>query len=111
MTVRGSCHCGGVRIEVSDAPTEVTHCNCSVCRRIGGLWAYYRPDEVRMEGETVRYIWGDRTLARHHCPTCGVTMAWTPLLEGLERMGVNARVLDGIDAEALPVREFDGAAM
>ncbi len=52
MGVSGSCHCGQVRVEATRAPDEVTHCNCSICKRLGALWAYYHPDEVRIEGQT-----------------------------------------------------------
>lgn len=39
--IRTSCHCGAVGFEIETAPTEVTECNCSICRRYGVLWAYY----------------------------------------------------------------------
>jgi hypothetical protein len=61
---------------VPAAPEWLGRCNCSFCRRIGSLMAYY-PDDgpenggVRVEGETVPYIWGDRLISLHHCPTCG----------------------------------------
>lgn len=110
MAIEGSCHCGAVRIAVPEAPAEVTHCNCSLCGKIGGLWAYYDPAEVTLEGETARYIWGDRTLAVHHCSRCGVTVAWTPTDPEYRRMGVNMRTVYGAGAERLPVREVDGAS-
>jgi hypothetical protein len=40
MTVRGSCHCGGVRITVPQAPEWVGSCNRSLCRKTGRLVAY-----------------------------------------------------------------------
>jgi hypothetical protein len=45
---------------VPRAPEWLGRCNCSFCRRIGSLTAYY-PDDggVKVEGETVPYIWGD----------------------------------------------------
>ena len=46
--VIASCHCGSVRLEVDSPPSEVTECNCSICRRYGVLWAYYPPHQVRM---------------------------------------------------------------
>lgn len=57
--MEGSCHCGAVRIAVARAPEWVGACNCSLCRRTGALMAYYPPAEVRIEGETAAYIWGD----------------------------------------------------
>ncbi|HEY4071265.1 MAG TPA: GFA family protein [Sphingomicrobium sp.] len=96
MTVTGSCHCGAVRIEVPSAPEWLGSCNCSICRRTGTLMAYY-PDDggVRITGETTRYIWGDRMIALHHCPTCGCFTHWDSTGESHGKVGVNARLLDG----------------
>jgi hypothetical protein len=118
--MRGSCHCGAVELEVSAPPAEVSECNCSLCRRLGGLWAYYHPDEVRIlrgSEALAGYVQGDRTLAVRHCTTCGCTTHWEPL-PGTEaaadgprpRMGVNARLLDGFDKDAVAVRKVDGAS-
>lgn len=106
--ITGSCHCGAVALEVARAPERVTSCNCSICRRTGGLWGYYQPAEVTVTGETVAYVWGDRTLAFHHCGICGCGTHWTPLDPNGNRMGVNARML-GLDLAAIPVTRFDGA--
>ena len=46
-----SCHCGAVQFELARPPETVTECNCSFCRRVGVLWAYYTADEVRQLGE------------------------------------------------------------
>ena len=104
MTVRGSCHCGAVRIEVPRAPEWVGSCNCSLCSKLGWLVAYYPDDEVSVEGETVAYVWGDRMIGLHHCPTCGTGTHWKTLGEDFGKMGVHARVLDGFDATAGPAR-------
>ena len=39
MRLAGSCHCGRIayEVEVGDGITEVYDCNCSMCRRRGGL--------------------------------------------------------------------------
>ena len=96
MTVTGSCHCGAVTIEVRGAPEWVGRCNCSFCRRTGSLMAYY-PDDggVRVSGETVPYIWGDRMISQHHCPVCGCFTDWRSTGESYGKVGVNARLLDG----------------
>ena len=108
--VEASCHCGAVRIEVESAPpTQLTSCNCSICRRLGTLWAYYPPAGVRVTGQTDSYIWGDRTLELHRCATCGCVTHWTPLRDDIERVGVNARLMDPAVGAAAKVRRFDGA--
>ena len=109
--VEAACHCGAVRLTVPEAPTEVTTCNCSICRRIAALWAYYAPRDVGLPraGATQPYVWGDRMLAFHRCRSCGVTTHWQSLDGAQERMGINARMIDGLDVGALRVRRFDGA--
>ena len=100
MTVSGSCHCGAVRIEVPGAPEWLGSCNCSICRRTGTLMAYYPDDgSVRVEGETAPYIWGDRMIALHHCPTCACFTHWDSTGESYGRIGVNGRLLDGFAIE------------
>src|SRR5688572_24205475 len=108
--MEATCHCSAVRIEVPRAPTELTSCNCSICRRVAGLWAYYRPAEVRVTGRTVTYRWGDRTLDLHRCETCGCTTHWTPVDPAGDRMGVNARLMDPAVVDAARVRRLDGAS-
>jgi hypothetical protein len=111
-SMEGSCHCRAVRLEVARPPEWVGECNCSICRRTGGLWAYYRPDEVSVApaGATRPYVWGDRTIALHHCRTCGCVTHWEALLPDLEKMGVNVRLFDGFDPASVELRKIDGAS-
>ena len=109
--IDATCHCGAVVIAVPSAPVELTSCNCSICRRLGGLWCYFDPAQVRVAGETVQYIWGDESLALHHCPTCGCTTHWTPIGETPKtRMGINARLMDPSIVAAARVKRVDGAS-
>jgi hypothetical protein len=110
--IEATCHCGAVRIviEVETPPAQLTSCNCSICRRLGTLWAYYDGPQVRVTGATSTYQWGDRTLALHRCTTCGCITHWTPTGENTSpRMGVNARLMDPSIVSAARVRRFDGA--
>lgn len=107
--IDASCHCGGVTLQIEHAPETVTQCNCSVCRRTGVFWAYYQPRQVRVSGDTDFYIWGDKTLRLHRCKVCGNVTHWTPVDAGLERMGVNARLMAPEILAAARVRKFDGA--
>ena len=108
--IEASCHCGGVQLEVdTEPPQQLTSCNCSVCRRLGTLWAYYRPAQVRVTGETTTYIWGDKMLALHRCVTCGCVTHWVLLAPGGDRMGVNARLMAPEVVAAARIRRIDGA--
>ena len=109
--VRGTCHCGAVAFEVDEAPTEVTSCNCSVCRRYGVLWAYYREAQVRVTGETEAYSWSEKIIGFNRCRSCGCVTHWKALpdREHEDHMGVNARLLDPPVLAAARVRLLDGA--
>jgi hypothetical protein len=111
--LEASCHCGAVRMEIAARPRSLTSCNCSICRRLGTLWAYYRPDQVAFTagaGTTVPYVQGARTLAIHRCATCGCVTHWSALRPDDPRMGVNARLLDPAVIDEIPVRRLDGAS-
>src|ERR1700731_2810324 len=72
--VQGSCHCGATRFEVSEAPTGVTSCTCSLCSKRGALWAYYSPAEFRLitpKEQVATYRWRSKTVLHHFCATCG----------------------------------------
>ena len=107
--IEASCHCGAVRMQIEQAPEVVTDCNCSLCHRVGGLWGYYRPEQVRVVGETVAYVQGDRTLETHHCPTCGCTTHWRGVDRKSDRMGVNTRMMPPQVLVGVRVRKLDGA--
>ena len=96
MAINGSCDCGRVTLSVPAVPEWIGRCNCSYCRKVGSLMAYYPDDgSVRFEGERGNYIRGDRLIAFRHCPECACSIHWESLGESYGRIGVNARLLDG----------------
>jgi hypothetical protein len=113
ISLQGSCHCGAVKITLPFMPEKATRCNCSLCRRVGGVWAYYEFGTVLVEGHpehTDEYIQGDRTLRTIRCKTCGVVTHWEPLPPKLGAShGVNLNNFDPKLLELVPVRLFDGA--
>lgn len=112
-SLHGSCHCGAVRLTLPHAPAVATSCNCSLCRRAGGIWAYYALGTVAIQGHpgnTQDYVWGGRTLRNVRCTTCGIVTHWEPLEPGAgARHGVNLRNFEPQLLESLVVRRFDGA--
>jgi hypothetical protein len=109
MPLIGRCHCGGVRIEVPRAPEWVGSCNCSLCTKLAWLVAYYPDAEVQVAGETTPYVWGDRMIGIHHCPVCGCGTHWKTLGQDFGRMGVNARLFEGLDLSGVEIRRLDNA--
>ena len=89
MPTLATCHCAAVRLTCAPAPTEVTECTCSICRRYGVLWAYYEPSQVRIEGgATEVYEWD--AIQFHRCVGCGCVTHWSAVDPGVNRMGVRA---------------------
>jgi len=110
MSTSGTCHCGAVTVEVPALPRELTSCNCSICHKLGTLWAYYAPKDVKVTGATSTYRWGDKTIDFHHCSSCGCTTHWSPIptTRDANRMGINARLLAPEAIAEARVRRLDG---
>ena len=110
--LKGSCHCGAVKIQVPRKPRRLTSCNCSICHRTGGLFGYYDKSQVKIvarRGALDRYVWGDKCIAHCRCATCGCLTHWEPLGRASSRMGVNFRNFDPSVIESTRIRRFDGA--
>mgnify|MGYP000628038281 CR=1 FL=1 len=110
--ITGSCHCGAVSFEYDAEPSHLTSCNCSLCRRLGGLMAYAPLDQVRVHhapDAVIDYIQGDRTLAFVTCRTCGCTTHYTPTDPAVTRMKVNLAMADPQAIAGFRIRHFDGA--
>lgn len=107
----GVCHCGAVRVSVPTPPRRVTSCNCSICRRLGTLWAYYPADQVRVDpaDATDAYVWGEGNIAFHRCKVCGCAIRWTAVDPAGKRTGVNVRLMDDLDWASLTLVRLDGA--
>jgi hypothetical protein len=108
-----SCHCGAVQVEVPRRPRSLTDCNCSICRRYGVLWAYYKPSSVRViaaRGATVGYSWGRKSIDFIRCKTCGCVTHYVRTRARARAIGVNARNFDPAALGAPRVRRLDGAA-
>jgi hypothetical protein len=109
-----TCHCGVVRVEVPRKPRSLTSCNCSICRRYGTLWAYYKASEVGVigaSGATDEYSWGDKSLRFVRCRTCGCITHWEPIRRKEDsRIGVNARNFEPDSVGSIRIRRLDGAS-
>jgi hypothetical protein len=109
--VEGSCLCAAVRVTVARRPRSVTQCNCSVCRRYGTLWAYYRRAAVTIaapRGGLTSFSVEKGGLRFVRCATCGCVVAWERRREPDARMGVNARLLDHAVIAEVPISVLDG---
>jgi hypothetical protein len=103
-----------VGVTVPRIPRTVTDCNCSICRRYGVLWAYYKASTIRVEAgrkATRGYSWGSRNLRFVRCANCGCVMCWERILPKPEKkMGVNARNFEPKILRSARIVRFDGAS-
>ncbi len=120
MTAIATCHCGGTRIEIDQAPTRVTRCTCTFCSKSGALWAYYRPEDPRIVSDehTAMYSASDGINRHHFCARCGCrTYSLSPdwslpmpddsTMPEVQRIAINARLLDDVDVASLEVEVFN----
>jgi len=109
-TYRGGCHCGRIRFEVDGTLEAVTNCNCSICRMTGYLHWDVSPSAVRLltrDGDWRTYRFGTGRAEHRFCATCGISPFRVPRSDP-DKIGVNARCLEGVDPGTLRVVDFDG---
>lgn len=109
-----SCHCGNIELTATFIPTEIAHCNCSICRRYAASWAYYAPKDVSItctQKASIAYIWGDKEVAFHHCPLCGcMTHYLTTAKCDSDITAINMCMAENDIRDTIPIRKIDGAS-
>jgi hypothetical protein len=116
MLHRGSCHCGRIAFTLEGEIAQAVDCNCSLCRRRGGLLAFFPRDALRLEtaeGDYATYRFNKHHIDHHFCRTCGIA----PFSEGVDprsgakTVAVNVRCLPDLDLAAIAITPFDGARL
>ncbi|MFD1329609.1 GFA family protein [Mycoplana ramosa] len=112
MKYEGSCHCGNVAFEVEGDFDTAMDCNCSMCRRRGGLLAFVPRDKLVLtvpEQNVSTYQFNRHVIRHHFCAVCGIA----PYGEGTDGKGnemvaVNLRCIPAIDLDTLSITKVDG---
>ncbi|MCB5358807.1 GFA family protein [Vibrio lentus] len=107
------CHCGNVSLTLSSIPKEVGECNCSICRRYAAAWAYFSPEQVRIDSKdkTDFYCWGDKEVEFHRCNLCGCLTHYVTTEKCSEDIvAVNMRMAENELLSSIPVRKINGAS-
>ena len=111
QTYEGGCHCGRVRFRAEADLANVSECNCSICTKKGILHLLMPLDRFTvLQGEDAltTYQFGTRVAKHTFCRHCGIHAFYVPRSDP-DKVSVNARCIDNIDAAALhPSRVFDG---
>ena len=110
---QAECHCGNVTISAIELPLSVTSCNCSICHRLGAIWAYYDLTDVEIQTQeypVIIYSWGEKSIEYHHCSKCGCSTHYTATeSNGSDLIAINIRMAPATVTDSIPVRYFDGA--
>lgn len=124
-----ACHCGAIRIEVPDAPTEAARCNCTFCHRTGAIWAYYPAKDLAVTAIGPVGDYAPSLVNHHHfCASCGgnthgIAPDWLSAYDpdgnprpGYEpgtvpegRIGaINLRMDPDFDLSSIQIKDMDG---
>jgi hypothetical protein len=109
-TMEGGCHCGRVRFRVTVSLDRVTQCNCSICAKKGFLHLIVPPAQfelLRGKDDLTTYEFNTGIAKHTFCKHCGIHPFYVPRSDP-DKVDVNARCLDGIDATAITAKLFDG---
>ncbi|KAJ0118880.1 hypothetical protein J7T55_013136 [Diaporthe amygdali] len=128
---KANCHCGAVRFTFSISPPldayPVVECNCSICQRNGYLLVYPIKENLKLangsEESMGSYTFGNKTVKHNFCKECGSSVFFevqSPPPEAIAEaeakgeklpviMGVNLRMVTGLEVNKLIIRKVNGA--
>lgn len=80
LPLDGGCLCGALRFRISAAPSAVSHCHCTLCRRASGAplvtWATVPSDAFRFVQGTPRQLRATPSARRTFCGDCGTPLTF-----------------------------------
>ena len=110
-TREGGCHCGQVRFRAKVDLDLMSWCSCSICTKKGIVHLPVQPADfelLRGKRAVTAYTFGTGVAQHTFCTHCGMHAFYIPRSQP-DRLSVNARCLDDIDASTFdPTRFFDG---
>ncbi len=111
----GSCHCGAVAFTAEVDPSTATKCNCSICTKLGAVWAFAPKAKFALksgEFEQGDYQFNKMKLHHHFCSACGIeSYAEGTGPDGSPTVAINLRCVEGVDVDKLSPRPWDGRSM
>ncbi|MBV9620735.1 MAG: hypothetical protein JO341_06880 [Gammaproteobacteria bacterium] len=101
----GRCHCGNIALQLdwpaAAAEIPARECDCSFCRKHGGLWTTHPLAALRVQltdpAQVLTYEFGTRTAQFRICARCGVVPLATSRIAGRLYAVVSVNALEGLD--------------
>ena len=112
-TYRGSCHCGAVVFEIDSDLAEVAKCDCSLCTKKNAVMTGVHESRFRIlkgEDKLTLYQWNTKTAKHYFCGICGIYPFHRRRVMP-DQFGINVCCLEGVDASALSIIQFDGKSL
>ncbi len=103
LVLTGKCDCGAVTVRVPKLPQTINACPCDYCSRVGARWGYLPTGSATIEGTTVTYRRGSKTIEFHRCRECGVITHWIDPTGFIRHMGVHMINFDQDILSDIPV--------
>jgi hypothetical protein len=100
----------GTRFRVTADLGRVVRCNCSICRKKGFLHVIVPPQQFDLlagRDDLTAYTFNTGIAKHQFCRHCGIHPFYVPRSDP-DKIDVNVRCLEGVDADALRVEPFDG---
>jgi hypothetical protein len=113
MLYTGLCHCGAVRFSIDTTISELTTCNCSLCRKKNALMTMVPERALTViDGEAMLslYQWNTRVAKHYFCRQCGIYV-FHRKRSAPDHFGVNVFCLENFDPDSIPVQARSGANM
>lgn len=109
MLIEGRCHCGNIGFSLRWEPDPVEiparACDCSFCRKHGGVWTSCPDGHLRISvqnsAQVSRYAFGTGTAEFHVCARCGVVPLVTSAIDGHVYAVVNVHAFEGVEPSRL----------
>lgn len=103
--LKGQCHCGAVRYEMTPTTVHHTLCHCQDCRRATGApavsWGMVAKADLKVDGEPKIYA-SSKHGRRHFCSNCGTSLFYTNEVVFPGLIDVQTATLD--DAGQIPLQ-------
>jgi len=94
---------------------QALQCNCSICSKLGAVWAFAPRSELNLKSgatELGDYQFGKKHLHHLHCARCGIEpFAEGTMPDGTPTVGINLRCVEGVEIDKLKPRQHDGRSL
>ena len=114
ITLKGSCHCGAVRFDVTltEGFASARRCTCSICRMRGAVAVTSTPDAFAIsqgEDKLATYRFNTKSAEHHFCSVCGI-YTHHKRRSNPNQLGVNVACLEGVSPfDFREIVVFDGS--